>query len=147
MRYYRHLENCWFFINPKTGELNMKTITMAALGLNLLFLTLTFTAGCSRQELVDCRRGNEQLRQTIDEQKTTIEEQNTQIERLEQVEQNYGAVVIKIVTEMEDAKKELAKTKKELAKVRIEKNTYKKAQQLLQIRLQSGSSSEKPDAP
>jgi len=95
----------------------MKTITISTVILMLLCLSLCFVTGC-RQELVDCRQGNEQLRQTIDEQKTTIKEQKAEIERLQLAEQNYGAILVGVVAEMEEAKKELAKAKQEIKKLK-----------------------------
>ncbi|MHC4395601.1 MAG: hypothetical protein ACYS1A_08085 [Planctomycetota bacterium] len=84
----------------------MKPITIATLVLMLLLSSLIFTAGCRQQQLTDCSGENKLLRQTIEEQKT-------EIERLEQVEHDYAMVVIKIVTEMDNVKKELTKIKKE----------------------------------
>ncbi|MHC4739476.1 MAG: hypothetical protein ACYS9Y_11290 [Planctomycetota bacterium] len=95
----------------------MKIITMTALVLTLSLSGLTFTAGCSRPA-GDCSNQNKLLRQTIEEQNKKMEEQKAEIERLEQVEKNYAMAVIKIVTEMDNAKKELAKARKEIKKLK-----------------------------
>jgi predicted ribosome quality control (RQC) complex YloA/Tae2 family protein len=118
-----------FFVNLKTGELDMKTFPTAVLVLNLLLSGLIFTAGC-QQQASDCTSENKLLRQTIEEQKKKMEEQEAEIERLEQVEQNYALVVIKIVSEMDNAKEELAEAKKEIKKLKKTALRQKENQQV-----------------
>jgi len=95
----------------------MKSITTSAIFLALLLSYLAFTAGC-QQQADDCSSQKKLLRQTIEEQKKKMEEQEAEIERLEQVEINYAMAVIRIVTEMDNAKKELAEAKKEIKKLK-----------------------------
>jgi len=95
----------------------MKTFPTVALVLTFLLSGIIFTAGC-QQQATDRTSENKLLRQTIEEQKKKMEDQEAEIERLEQVETNYAMAVIRIVTEMDNAKKELAEAKKEIKKLK-----------------------------
>ena len=107
----------------------MKTFPTIVLVLTLLLSGLIFTPGC-QQQAADCTSENKLLRQTIEEQKKKMEEQEAEIERLEQVEKNYAMVVIKIVTEMDNAKEELAEAKKEIKKLKKAALPQKENQQV-----------------